>query len=107
MKVILGIAAAAALLVAGQAAAADETALAQKSGCMACHQVAVKVVGPAYKDVAKKYAADKGAVDKLTKKVIAGGKDTWGPIPMPPKGGNAAVKDEDIKKIVAWIMTLK
>lgn len=107
MKVILGIAAAAALLVAGQAAAMDETALAQKSGCMACHQVAVKVVGPAYKDVAKKYAADKGAVDKLTKKVIAGGKDVWGPVPMPPKGGNAAVKDEDIKKIVAWIMSLK
>lgn len=107
MKAILGIAAAAALLVAGQAVAADETALAQKSGCMACHQVAVKVVGPAYKDVAKKYAGDAGAVDKLTKKVIAGGKDVWGPVPMPPKGGNAAVKDEDIKKIVTWIMTLK
>ena len=107
MKAILGIAAAAAMLVAGQAVAADETALAQKSGCMACHQVAVKVVGPAYKDVAKKYAGDAGAVDKLTKKVIAGGKDTWGPVPMPPKGGNAAVKDEDIKKIVAWVLTLK
>ncbi|HUX65430.1 c-type cytochrome [Sulfuricella sp.] len=107
MKAILGIAAAAALLVAGQAAADDQLALAQKSGCMACHQVAVKVVGPAYKDVAKKYAADKGAVDKLTKKVIAGGKDVWGPVPMPPKGGNAAVKDEDIKKIVAWVLTLK
>jgi len=107
MKAVLGFAAAAALLVAGQAVAADETALAQKSGCMACHQVAVKVVGPAYKDVAKKYAGDAGAVDKLTKKVIAGGKDVWGPVPMPPKGGNAAVKDEDIKKIVTWIMSQK
>lgn len=107
MKAVLGIAAAAALLVAGQAVAADETALATKSGCMACHQVAVKVVGPAYKEVAKKYAGDAGAVDKLTKKVIAGGKGTWGEIPMPPKGGNAAVKDEDIKKIVAWVLTLK
>lgn len=107
MKAVLGFAAAAALLVAGQAVAADETALAQKSGCMACHQVGVKVVGPAYKDVAKKYAGDAGAVDKLTKKVIAGGKDAWGPVPMPPKGGNAAVKDEDIKKIVSWIMSLK
>jgi len=107
MKAVLGIAAAAALLVAGQAVAADETALAQKSGCMACHQVAVKVVGPAYKDVAKKYASDAKAVDNLTKKVIAGGKDVWGPVPMPPKGGNAAVKDEDIKKIVGWIMSLK
>lgn len=107
MKAVLGMAAAAVLLVAGQASAADETALAQKSGCMACHQVGVKVVGPAYKDVAKKYAGDKGAVDKLTAKVVAGGKGTWGEIPMPPKGGNAALKDEDIKKVVAWIMTLK
>lgn len=107
MKAILGIAAAAALLVAGQAVAADETALAQKSGCMACHQVAVKVVGPAYKDVAKKYAGDAGAVDKLTKKAIAGGVGAWGQVPMPAKGGNAAVKDEDIKKIVGWIMSLK
>lgn len=97
--------AAAGLMVAGSAAA-DE-ALAQKSGCMACHQVANKVVGPAYKDVAKKYAADKNAVDNLTKKVIAGGKGVWGEVAMPPKGGNAATKDEDIKKVVAWIMTLK
>lgn len=107
MKAVLGIAAAAALLVAGQAVAGDETALATKSGCMACHQVAVKVVGPAYKDVAKKYVGDKGAVDKLTAKVIAGGKGVWGEIPMPPKGGNTATKDEDIKKIVAWVLTLK
>lgn len=107
MKTVLGFAAAAALLVAGQAVAADESALAKKSGCLACHQVDAKVVGPAYKDVAKKYAGDKGAVDKLTKKVIAGGKGTWGEIPMPPKGGNAAVKDEDIRKIVAWVLTLK
>lgn len=107
MKAVLGIAAAAALLVAGQAVAADETALAQKSGCMACHQVGAKVVGPAYKDVAKKYAGDAGAADKLTKKVVAGGVGVWGQVPMPPKGGNAAVKDEDIKKIVAWILSLK
>jgi len=104
---LLGMVAAAGMLVAGSALAADETALAQKSGCMACHQVAAKVVGPAYKDVAKKYAGDAGAVDKLTKKVIAGGKDTWGPVPMPPKGGNASVSDADIKKIVAWVMSLK
>ncbi|MGE5027357.1 MAG: c-type cytochrome [Betaproteobacteria bacterium] len=107
MKAVLGFAAAAALLVAGQAVAADETALAQKSGCMACHQVGTKVVGPAYKDVAKKYAGDKTALDKLTKKVVAGGVGVWGQVPMPPKGGNAAVKEEDIKKIVTWVLSLK
>jgi len=104
MKAVLGFAAAAALLVAGQAVAAD--APKEAAACMACHQVAVKVVGPAYKDVAKKYAGDAGAVDKLTKKVIAGGKGVWGEIPMPPKGGTA-LKDDEIKKVVAWIMTLK
>lgn len=103
----MGVVAAAGMLVAGSALAADETALAQKSGCMACHQVAAKVVGPAYKDVAKKYAGDAGAADKLTKKVIAGGVGTWGQVPMPPKGGNAAVADADIKKIVAWVLSLK
>lgn len=103
----MGVVAAAGMLVAGSAMAADETALAQKSGCMACHQVAAKVVGPAYKDVAKKYAGDAGAVDKLTKKVIAGGVGTWGQVPMPPKGGNAAVADADIKKIVGWVLSLK
>ncbi|MBS4096446.1 MAG: c-type cytochrome [Sulfuricella sp.] len=103
----MGVVAAAGLMVAGSAVAADETALAQKSGCMACHQVAAKVVGPAYKDVAKKYAGDAKALDNLTKKVIAGGTGVWGQVPMPPKGGNAATKDEDIKKIVAWVLSLK
>ena len=106
MKVILGIAAVAALLVAGQTVAADAPAPKEAAACMACHQVAVKVVGPAYKDVAKKYAGDKGALDKLTKKVITGGKGVWGEIPMPPKGGTA-LKDEEIKKVVAWVLTLK
>lgn len=103
----MGMVAATGLLFAGSAFAADETALAQKSGCMACHQVAVKVVGPAYKDVAKKYASDAKAVDNLTKKVVAGGKGVWGEVPMPAKGGNATVTEADIKKIVAWIMTTK
>ena len=106
MKVVLNIAAAAALLVAGQAMAADAPAPKEAAACMACHQVAVKVVGPAYKDVAKKYAGDKGAVDKLTAKVIAGGKGVWGEIPMPPKGGTS-LKDDEIKKVVAWVLTLK
>jgi cytochrome c len=106
MKVrVLGLAAAAALLAAGQANA--DLALAQKSGCMACHQVDKKVVGPAYKDVAKKYAGQKDAVAHLTDKVIKGGKGVWGEVPMPPKGGNASVPDADVKKLVQWILTLK
>lgn len=105
-----GMAAAAALLVSTQAGAADAAAaqaLAQKDGCMACHGVDKKIVGPAYKDVAAKYKGDKGAEAKLVKKVIDGGKGVWGEVPMPPKGGNASVSDADIKTIVQWILTVK
>ena len=63
-----------------------------------------KIVGPAYKDVAKKYAGDKGAKAHLVAKVKAGGKGVWGQIPMPP---NPQVSNEDAEKIVSWILTLK
>ena len=96
----------AALLVAGSAMAADELPLAQKSGCMACHQIDQKLVGPAYKDVAKKFAGQPNAVEELTQKVINGSQGVWGPVPMPPKGGNPSVSDEDVKKIVEWVLTL-
>ena len=75
--------------------------LAKKSNCMACHQVDKKLVGPSYQDVAKKYAADKGAEAKLVDKIKKGGSGVWGPVPMAP---NAAVKDEDIKTLVKWIL---
>ena len=67
---------AAGVVMAGQANA-DE-ALAKAKGCMACHAVDKKLVGPSYKDVAAKYKADKGAVATLAAKVIAGGKGNWG-----------------------------
>lgn len=82
-------------------AAGDPAALATSKGCMACHQVATKVVGPAYKDVAAKYKGDAAAVDALVKKVKAGGVGVWGQIPMPP---NAVVSDEDLKTIVEWVL---
>ncbi|MEJ2453125.1 MAG: c-type cytochrome [Candidatus Thiodiazotropha sp.] len=78
-------------------------ALATSSGCMACHQVEMKVVGPAYKDVAAKYKGDAGALDKLVAKVKAGGSGTWGQIPMPP---NSHVSDENIRAIVTWVLSL-
>ena len=75
--------------------------LAKKNNCLACHAVATKVVGPAYQDVAKKYAGDKTAEAKLIEKVKKGGSGVWGAIPMPP---NAQVKDADIKALVKWIL---
>ena len=84
-------------------ASANE-ALAQKSGCLACHNVNVKILGPAYKDVAAKYRGQAGAEDKLVAKVKAGGSGVWGPIPMP---AHPQVKEEDIRTIVKWVLTTK
>ena len=91
-----------ALLATGPAAA--DLALATGKNCMACHAVDKKLVGPSYKDVAAKYAADKSATDKLAAKVIKGGSGVWGAVPMP---ANPQVNDADAKKLVAWILSQK
>jgi len=101
---LLAIVAASSMLVTAQVNAADASALAQKSGCLACHSVDKKVLGPAYKDVAAKYKGDKTAEAKLVAKVKAGGSGVWGPMPMPPMG--AQVKEADITTIVQWILSL-
>jgi cytochrome c len=82
-------------------AQADE-ALAKKHNCLACHTVDKKLVGPSYKDIAKKYKGQSVAA-QLEQKVKKGGQGVWGPVPMPP---NAAVPDADIKKLVDWILKL-
>lgn len=108
MKALLmTVAAAGSLLLTAPAGAADAKAaeaLAQKNGCLACHSVANKVVGPSFKDVAAKYKGDKGAEAKLVAKVKKGGSGVWGPIPMP--ANSPQVKDDDIKTIVQWVLTL-
>jgi cytochrome c len=102
MKAVLMSAAAALILGVSGVASADQ-ALAQKNACMSCHGVDKKIVGPAFKEVAAKYKGDKTAEAKLIAKVKAGGKGVWGQIPMPP---NPQVKDEDLKKIVEWVLSL-
>lgn len=81
-----------------------DQALATAKNCMACHAVDKKLVGPAYKDVAAKYAGQKDAVDKLAAKIIKGGSGVWGPVPMP---ANAQVNDAEAKKLAAWVLTQK
>lgn len=90
------------LMMAGQASASE--ALAKKSGCLACHGVDKKVLGPGLKDVAAKYKGDASAEAKLVAKVKAGGSGVWGPIPMP--ANSPQVKDADIKSIVKWVLSL-
>ena len=100
MKTRILIAFTAGMLLAGPALA-DET-LAKKYNCLACHQVDKKVVGPAYKDIAKKYKGQ-NVNAQLEQKVKKGGSGVWGQVPMPP---NAAVPDADLKKLVDWILKM-
>lgn len=92
-------------MVSVSANAADSKsaeALAQKSGCLACHSVQNKILGPSYKEVATKYKGDKTAEARLIEKVKKGGSGVWGAIPMP--ANSPQVKDEDIKTIVQWVL---
>lgn len=100
-----------ALMVAGGASQADEAAsmeLAKKSGCLACHALEKKVVGPGWKDVGAKYKGDAAARATLIQKVKAGGKGNWtdvtGGVPMPPYSPRVA--DADIESLVDFILTL-
>ncbi|MFO1317571.1 MAG: c-type cytochrome [Burkholderiales bacterium] len=100
MAVATGAALAAALAL--PALAQDSEKLLKDKGCTACHANDKKVIGPAYKDVAKKYKGDAAAPGKLAEKVVKGGQGVWGPIPMPPN----KVSDDEAKKLVAYILAL-
>ena len=71
---------------------------------MACHAVSTKLVGPAFKDVAAKYAGQKDAEAKLAAKVMKGGSGTWGAIPMP---ANPQVSDAEAHTLVKWVLAQK
>ena len=89
-------------LLAGPAWA--DAQLANKKNCLACHQVDKKLVGPAYKDVAAKYAGDKDAADRLAQKIMKGGSGVWGPVPMP---ANPQVSEAEAKQLAAWVLIQK
>lgn len=89
--------------VAAMPAKADQ-ALATAKNCMACHAMDKKLVGPAYKEVARKYASDNTAADKLASKIIKGGSGVWGAVPMP---ANPQVSEAEAKKLAAWVLSVK
>ena len=102
MKKVLMAAALAAAGITTPALASLE--LATKNACTACHAIDKKLVGPAYKEVATKYAGQKDAVDRLAVKIMKGGSGVWGPVPMP---ANAQVNEAEAKKLAAWVLTQK
>lgn len=91
-------------LAAISAPAMADEALAKAKNCMACHAVDKKLVGPAYKDISKKYAGNAAAVAQLATKIQKGGSGVWGAIPMP---ANPTVNDADAKQLAQWVLSLK
>lgn len=101
-KLVLTAALTAIAALAAAPAMADE-ALAKSKGCMGCHAVDKKLVGPSYKDVAAKYKGDAKAPAALAAKVIKGGSGAWGTMPMPAN----KVTPEESAKLVKWVLSQK
>ena len=78
--------------------------LISSSDCLTCHKVDAKIVGPSYVDVANKYEATDANIEMLAGKIINGGSGSWGEIPMAP---HAALKADDAKEMVKYILSLK
>ncbi|MDQ2864572.1 MAG: c-type cytochrome [Bacteroidota bacterium] len=79
-------------------------ALVAKSNCLTCHKIDEKLIGPAYKDVANKYAGNDTAVNYLAHKVISGGKGVWGDVAMTP---HPDLSEADAEQMVRYILLLK
>lgn len=75
--------------------------LAQKNACLACHAAEKKLVGPAYQDIAKKYASEKDAAQVLARSIKAGGSGKWGAVPMPAQPG---LSEADATSLAQWIL---
>ena len=90
-----------AALIAFSCSAFANNALAEKHGCLGCHAAATKLVGPAYRDVAAKYAGDATASAALAQSIRNGGAGKWGEMPMPPQ---KQVSEADAKKLARWIL---
>ena len=96
MKIVVAV-----LALAASLPAFANRQLAEKNACLACHAVEHKVVGPAYQEVARKYAGQKDAEAALVRSIKAGGAGKWGPVPMPAQ---PALSEQDAHTLAAWIL---
>jgi cytochrome c551/c552 len=106
MNMLKSLLAACCLLLAQSRTALADEALAARSGCLECHSVDAKKIGPAYRDVATRYRSDPRAPDLLREKVRKGGKGNWtnvtGGVPMPPF--SALLSEDEIRALVSWVL---
>jgi len=93
---------------AGPTLSAKESAaaldLAKANGCLSCHALDEKIVGPAYSKVAAKYSDDADAAASLAQSIRNGSQGKWGRIPMPSHG---TMNQEDINLLARWVLTIK
>ena len=75
--------------------------LLEANACSGCHSLDQKVVGPSFRDIARRYASDAGAAARLAAKLRSGGEGVWGTVPMPPAAGTS---DPEIAKLIEWIL---
>ena len=75
-----------------------------EKACNGCHSLDSRVVGPSFRDVAKKYAGDASARERLVAKVRSGGQGAWGAVPMPP---NPGLSEADARTLVDWVLQQK
>ncbi|OEZ59945.1 MULTISPECIES: c-type cytochrome [unclassified Duganella] len=92
--------AAAAPATAKAAAGGDAQQLLNKNGCLACHGVSNKIIGPALRDIAAKYQGRADRAAYLQAKIRSGGAGAWGAMPMPPQ---SQLKEADMQAIVQWL----
>lgn len=96
-----------ALMFIGAGAALADEALAKRSGCLECHGVDKKIVGPAFRDIAARYKNDARARGVLIETVKKGGKGNWtdvtGGVPMPPH--SALLSHSEIERLVDWVLS--
>lgn len=78
--------------------------LAKNNGCLSCHAMDEKIVGPAYSKVAAKYSDDKDAAASLAQSIRNGSQGKWGRIPMPAHGN---MSNEDIQLLARWVLTIQ
>ena len=90
--------------LAGAAPARANPELARQKICTGCHAVDKKQIGPAFKDIAARYAGQKDAAVRLAEKIVQGGAGVWGVVPMP---ANPKVTPEEARRLVSWILSLQ
>lgn len=106
-SIIASVAVAAGLMIAGSAMAEAMPPEAKGGNCAACHAIDKKVMGPAWKDVAKKYAGEKDAAKVISESITKGGKFGWNFGSMPAKGMGGKATDAEIAALGKFIAGLK